>query len=82
MEWSLDPGLQSALAEWFGSNPVTPEACKAKAPGGGDFCGTNGFDRFESIYFWKTPVAKCKTRGTCVPYSRWTTDYIAIMGGR
>jgi putative spermidine/putrescine transport system substrate-binding protein len=82
MEWSLDKGLQSALAEWFGSNPVVPEACKAKAPGGTDFCKTNGFERFGEVHFWRTPVAKCPTQGTCVPYSRWTQDYIAVMGGR
>jgi putative spermidine/putrescine transport system substrate-binding protein len=82
MEWSLDPNLQSSLAEWFGSNPVVPAACKTKAPGGSDFCAGNGFDRFDRVAFWKTPVSKCATQGTCVPYSRWTTDYIAIMGGR
>ncbi|QSQ18909.1 ABC transporter substrate-binding protein [Pyxidicoccus parkwayensis] len=82
MEHSLDKGLQASLAEWFGSNPVVPEACKTKAPGGTDFCKTNGFERFSQVHFWKTPVAKCATQGTCVPYSRWTQDYIAIMGGR
>lgn len=82
MEWSLDTRLQSALAEWFGSVPVVPAACKVKAPAGSDFCATNGFDRFDKIHFWTTPVARCKTQGSCVPYSRWTADYIAIMGGR
>jgi putative spermidine/putrescine transport system substrate-binding protein len=82
IEWSLDPKVQSALAEWFGSAPVVPAACQAKAPGGTDFCKVNGFDRFAEIRFWKTPVAKCASQGTCVPYSRWVTDYIAIMGGR
>jgi putative spermidine/putrescine transport system substrate-binding protein len=82
MEWSLGPKLQSALAEWFGANPVTPAACKEKAPGGTDFCASNGHGDFDKIHFWTTPVAKCKTQGTCVPYSRWTTDYIALMGGR
>lgn len=82
MEWSLNKNLQSGLAEWFGSNPVVADACKTKAPGGSDFCKSNGFDRFAQIRFWKTPVAKCATQGSCVPYSRWTSDYIAIMGGR
>jgi putative spermidine/putrescine transport system substrate-binding protein len=82
MEWSLNKNLQSALAEWFGSNPVVPEACKTKAPGGTDFCKTNGFERFGQVHFWRTPVAKCPSQGTCVPYSKWTQDYIAIMGGR
>jgi putative spermidine/putrescine transport system substrate-binding protein len=82
MEHSLNKNLQSALAEWFGSNPVVPEACKTKAPGGTEFCKTNGFERFTQVHFWKTPVAKCASQGTCIPYSRWTQDYIAIMGGR
>jgi putative spermidine/putrescine transport system substrate-binding protein len=82
MEWSLGPKLQAPLAEWFGANPVVPAACKEKAPGGTDFCATNGHADFDKILFWKTPQGKCRTQGTCVPYSRWTTDYIAIMGGR
>jgi putative spermidine/putrescine transport system substrate-binding protein len=82
MEWSLNKDLQSSLAEWFGANPVVPEACKTKAPGGTEFCKTNGFERFTQVHFWKTPVAKCASQGTCVPYSKWTQDYIAIMGGR
>ena len=28
-----------------------------------------------------TPEATC-AQGTCVPYSRWATDYVAVMGGR
>ena len=81
MEWSLRTPLQAALAEWFGSAPVVPAACREKAPGGTDFCKVNGFDRFAEVRFWKTPTASCP-QGTCVPYSRWVTDYIAIMGGR
>ncbi|MCI0574305.1 MAG: ABC transporter substrate-binding protein [Myxococcaceae bacterium] len=82
MEWSLNKQLQASLAEWFGSNPVVPAACMTAAPGGTDFCKTNGFERFEEVHFWKTPVGKCATQGTCVPYSKWTQDYISIMGGR
>ena len=39
----------------------------------------NGFNYFDKIAFWKTPIAE---GGKFVPYSRWTQDYIAIMGGR
>jgi len=81
MEWSLQPKLQAALGEWFGSVPVVPAACKEKPPGGLDVCKVNGLDRFAQIHFWRTPTARCK-QGACVPYSRWTTDYQAIMGGR
>ena len=82
MEHQLSDKLQAPLAEWFGTVPVTPGACKAKAPGGSDFCKVNGFDDLNKIKFWKTPESKCTTQGTCVPYSRWALDYIAIMGGR
>ena len=82
MEHSLSDKLQAPLAEWFGANPVVGAACKAKAPGGSDFCKDNGYDRFTEVKFWKTPQAKCSTQGNCVPYAKWTMDYIAIMGGR
>jgi putative spermidine/putrescine transport system substrate-binding protein len=81
MEWSLKPEVQIALAEWFGSVPVVPAACKTKSPKGTDACAVNGFDRFGQIHFWRTPTGTCK-QGACVPYSRWVTDYVAIMGGR
>ncbi|GAA5177015.1 ABC transporter substrate-binding protein [Niveibacterium umoris] len=82
LNWSLNDKVQAGVAEWFGSNPVTTSACSTRAPGGGKFCETNGFDNFDKIAFWKTPQAQCASQGTCVPYSRWTADYIAIMGGR
>ncbi|HEY0986625.1 MAG TPA: ABC transporter substrate-binding protein [Kofleriaceae bacterium] len=81
MEWSLSPQLQIALAEWFGSVPVVPAACKIKPPKGADACALNGFDRFAQVHFWRTPTGTCK-QGACVPYSKWVTDYVAIMGGR
>jgi putative spermidine/putrescine transport system substrate-binding protein len=80
MQWSLDPHLQIALAEWYGSVPVVPAACKVAAPHVTQACATNGFARFDQVHFWRTPTGSCK-QGTCVPYSKWVTDYVAIMGG-
>ena len=38
---------------------------------------------FDKIAFWKTPTAQCKTQNNqCVPYHKWVSDYIAILGGR
>lgn len=82
LNWSLNHKLQADLAEWFGSNPVIAGGCAQKAIGGSDFCAANGYAKFDQIHFWKTPVAKCGASSNCVPYSRWTQDYIAIMGGR
>jgi len=81
MEWSLNPKLQIALSEWFGSVPVVPAACKEQAPNKTDACKINGFDRFAQVHFWRTPTGTC-SQGACVPYSRWVTDYVAVMGGR
>jgi putative spermidine/putrescine transport system substrate-binding protein len=79
MDWSLQPKVQGDVAAWFGSLPVVPAACKGSELLGAEGCATNGFDLFDKIAFWKTPQAE---GGKYVPYSRWTQDYIAIMGGR
>ncbi|SIQ86726.1 putative spermidine/putrescine transport system substrate-binding protein [Rhizobium sp. RU35A] len=81
MQHSLTPKVQGDVAAWFGSVPAVPAACKGNALLGDSGCATNGFDNFQKISFWRTPVAKCET-GTCVPYSRWVSDYIAVMGGQ
>lgn len=79
MDWSLQPKVQGDVAAWFGSLPAVPAACTASELLGAEGCKTNGFDNFDKIAFWKTPQAQ---GGKFVPYSRWTQDYIAIMGGR
>ncbi len=82
LEHSINPKLQGDLAAWFGSVPVRLDACKGNELLGDDGCATNGLGEFEKISFWKTPVAKCGGGRTCVPYYRWVTDYIAVLGGR
>jgi putative spermidine/putrescine transport system substrate-binding protein len=81
MEWSLNAKVQGDVAAWFGSVPAVPAACTGNALLGDTGCATNGFDNFDRIHFWRTPEAAC-AQGTCVPYSRWATDYVAVMGGR
>lgn len=81
-EWSLQPKVQGDLAAWFGSVPVVPAACKDNRLLGEHGCRNNNADQVARVRFWRTPQAKCASQGSCVPYSRWTTDYIAIMGGR
>jgi putative spermidine/putrescine transport system substrate-binding protein len=81
LEWSLSPKLQGDLASWFGSNPSVPAACQGNALLGPEGCKTNGSEDFAKIQFWRTPEAKCAAHGdACVPYSRWVTDYVAIIG--
>ena len=83
LEWSITPKVQGDVAAWFGSLPVVPAACDGNELLGAEGCKNNGFENFEKIHFWRTPEAKCASHGdACIPYSRWSTDYVAIMGGR
>jgi putative spermidine/putrescine transport system substrate-binding protein len=83
LEHSINPKLQGDLAAWFGSVPAVPAACTGNALLGDKGCETNGMGNFEKIHFWRTPVAKCESQSAgCVPYYRWVTDMIAVLGGR
>jgi putative spermidine/putrescine transport system substrate-binding protein len=83
LEHSLSPKVQGDLAAWFGSVPVVPKACEGNALLGPEGCKTNGIENFDRIHFWRTPVAKCASQEAgCVPYYKWVTDYIAVLGGR
>jgi putative spermidine/putrescine transport system substrate-binding protein len=84
LEHSLSPKVQGDLAAWFGSVPSVPAACEGNELLGDAGCETNGFNNFDQISFWKTPIANCgDDRGdVCVPYYEWVTSYIAVIGGR
>lgn len=82
MEHSLSPKVQGDVSAWFGTVPSVPAACKGNALLTDEGCARNGFDNFEKIKFWKTPVSKCESQGECVPYHRWVSDYIGVIGGR
>lgn len=82
MEHSLQAKVQGDVAAWFGSVPSVPAACKGNELLTDEGCKTNGIDNFDKISFWRTPVAKCTAAGGCVPYHRWVSDYMAILGGR
>jgi len=83
MEHTLASNLQSDLSVWFGANPSVPAACTdGRGMQNAAGCSANGLDDFEKIKFWTTPVSKCKTQQSCVPYYRWVSDYIGVIGGR
>ena len=84
MEHTLSSNLQSDLAVWFGANPSVPAACtNASGMSTAESCAANGMDDFEKIHFWTTPVSNCSQGdGACVPYYRWVSDYIGVIGGR
>ena len=80
---SITSGIQGDLAAWFGSVPAVPSACEGNDLLGPEGCQTNGIDNFDRIKFWQTPTEDCLgAGGTCVPYYKWVTDYLAVIGGR
>lgn len=83
MEHSLNKKLQGDLSAWFGSVPVVLEACKGNALLGDDGCQRQGLGSFDKIAFWRTPTSKCASQNNqCIPYHKWVSDYIAVLGGR
>ena len=83
MEHTLSSNLMSDLSVWFGANPAVLEACTdGRGMQTAEGCTTNGLDDFEKIRFWTTPVTQCESQGECVPYYRWVSDYIGVIGGR
>ena len=83
MEHSLNKKLQGNLSAWFGSVPVVLEACKGNALLGDDGCQRQGLGSFDKIAFWRTPTSKCASQNNqCIPYHKWVSDYIAVLGGR
>lgn len=82
MEHSLSPKVQGDVSAWFGANPSVGAACKGNELLTDAGCKTNGYEDFDKVKFWKTPVTKCESQGECVPYHRWVSDYIGVIGGR
>ena len=63
--------------------PAVPAACKGNALLKDDGCARQGYNDFDKISFWRTPVTQCKSQNNaCVPYHKWASDYIAVLGGR
>ena len=83
MEHSLSSNLQTDLSVWFGANP----ACRPPAPTGAA-CRP---PRAAPPTAWTISRGsgsgprrsrKCESQGECVPYYRWVSDYIGVIGGR
>ena len=84
MEHTLSSNLMSDLSVWFGAVPGVPAACTdGRGMQTAEGCTKNGMDDFDKIKFWTTPVSNCASQNNeCVPYYRWVSDYIGVIGGR
>jgi putative spermidine/putrescine transport system substrate-binding protein len=80
IEHSIAPTVQGDVAAWFGSVPTVPTACASNKLLGAEGCKTNGSENFDKISFWRTPVAACGSDKQCIPYAKWTSNYLEIIG--
>jgi putative spermidine/putrescine transport system substrate-binding protein len=84
-KWVSTPLVQAEQALSFGETPVNSLACAQmetlQAGSCAQYHANEPGSYFDSIKFWKTPIATCPD-GTqvCVPYDQWVAAWTAIKG--
>jgi putative spermidine/putrescine transport system substrate-binding protein len=85
MEYTLQPSVQTQVAEFYGATPSNTKSCaKLNKDLGADatsfHCGDDAF--LQQVKLWKTPLSNCgDSRGaTCTDYSAWTNAWTQIRG--
>jgi putative spermidine/putrescine transport system substrate-binding protein len=85
MEYTLRPGVQTQVAEFYGATPSNTASCEQLNADLGDaaeiyHCGDDAF--LAGVALWKTPLAECgDDRGAvCMDYSVWTSKWQEVRG--
>jgi putative spermidine/putrescine transport system substrate-binding protein len=85
MAWVSTPTVQAQQAIYFGETPANPKACPimdklAKGSAAQYHCGASPA-YFNSIKFWKTPVAACGNgQNNCMDYTKWQQAWTQLKG--
>jgi putative spermidine/putrescine transport system substrate-binding protein len=84
-KWVSTPKVQAMQALSFGETPVNSKACAEmealQAGSCAQYHADKGAAYFDSIKFWKTPIAQCPDGTTvCVPYDQWVSAWTTIKG--
>jgi putative spermidine/putrescine transport system substrate-binding protein len=82
-KWVSTPKVQAQQALFFGETPVNAKACAEMegllAGSCGQYHANADAAYFESIKFWKTPMATCPDGTTnCIPYEQWQTAWASV----
>jgi len=77
------PKVQAMQALFFGETPVNSKACAQMEALQAGSCKQYHADAvgsyFDTIKFWKTPIATCDDGSTnCIPYSTWQTSWTSV----
>jgi putative spermidine/putrescine transport system substrate-binding protein len=85
MNYSLEPDVQTQVAEFYGATPSNTGSCTQLNKDLGDaakayHCGDDQF--LQSVYLWKTPLGLCPDGSqSCTDYNAWTEKWLEIRGG-
>jgi putative spermidine/putrescine transport system substrate-binding protein len=85
-KWVSTPKVQAMQALSFGETPVNSKACAEMEALQAGSCAQYHADQtgaayFNSIKFWKTPLADCGNgQNNCVPYDQWVSAWTTIKG--
>jgi putative spermidine/putrescine transport system substrate-binding protein len=85
MKYISEPKPQAQQALYFGETPVNTKACaemdKIQKGGCKQYHGDAPASYFDSIKFWKTPIADCGNgKQDCKDYTQWSTAWQEIKG--
>jgi putative spermidine/putrescine transport system substrate-binding protein len=80
------PKVQAEQALFFGETPVNSKACQQMEILAAGSCRQYHADAagsyFDSIKFWKTPIATCDDGSTkCIPYAQWQSAWTTVTAG-
>jgi putative spermidine/putrescine transport system substrate-binding protein len=83
VNWVSSPKVQAEQAISFGETPANTKACadmeKIKAGSCAQYHANAPAAYFDSIKFWKTPVAECGNgKNDCTDYSKWQQKWTEI----
>jgi putative spermidine/putrescine transport system substrate-binding protein len=85
MKWVSTPKVQAQQAIFFGETPANPKACPimdrlSKGSAAQYHCGASA-SYFNSIKFWKTPIADCGNGSKdCMDYTKWQQAWAQLRG--
>jgi putative spermidine/putrescine transport system substrate-binding protein len=85
VNWVSSPKVQAEQAISYGETPVNTKACPDMEKIQKGSCGLYHADApatyFDSIKFWKTPVAECGNGQTdCMDYTKWQQKWTEVTG--
>ena len=85
VNWVSSPKVQAEQAISYGETPVNTKACPYMEKIQKGSCGLYHADApstyFDSIKFWKTPVAECGNgQNDCMDYSKWQQKWTEVTG--